>query len=61
MIQKSGNRFSEKIMLKQESKARWRFNLKSSRFRAAGFKIAAPRLGATKNPAGAGCHADGCV
>jgi hypothetical protein len=27
MIRKSGYRFSEKIMLKQESGARWRFNL----------------------------------
>jgi len=27
MIRKSGCRFSEKIMLKQEAKAKWRFNL----------------------------------
>jgi hypothetical protein len=29
MIRKSGYRFSEKIMLKQEAKEKWRFNLKS--------------------------------
>src|SRR5437763_14144814 len=34
MIQKSGYRFSEKVMLKQEAKAKWRFNLKSFRFSA---------------------------
>ncbi|WP_210200103.1 hypothetical protein, partial [Bradyrhizobium sp. ARR65] len=33
MIRKSVKRFSEKIMLKQESKARWRFDLIPSRFR----------------------------
>jgi hypothetical protein len=33
MIRKSVKRFSEKIMLKQEAKARWRFNWISSRFR----------------------------
>jgi hypothetical protein len=27
MIPKSGYRFSEKIMLKQQAKAKWRFNL----------------------------------
>jgi len=27
MIRKSGYRFSEKIMLHQRSRARWRFNL----------------------------------
>jgi nicotinate-nucleotide--dimethylbenzimidazole phosphoribosyltransferase len=32
MIRKSARRFSEKIMLKQEAKAKWRFNLKSFRF-----------------------------
>jgi hypothetical protein len=32
MIRKSGNRFFEKIMTNQEVKARWRFDLKSSRF-----------------------------
>jgi hypothetical protein len=32
MIPKSGSRFSEKIMLKQQAKAKWRFNLKSFRF-----------------------------
>jgi hypothetical protein len=32
MIPKSGYRFSEKIMLKQHAKAKWRFNLKSFRF-----------------------------
>jgi len=35
MIPKSGNRFSEKIMLKQQPKAKWRFNLKPFRFKAA--------------------------
>jgi hypothetical protein len=35
MIRKSGYRFSEKVMLKQEAKAKWRFNLKSFRFSAA--------------------------
>jgi hypothetical protein len=35
MIRKSGYRFSEKIMLKQEAKAKWQFNLKSFRFGAA--------------------------
>jgi hypothetical protein len=34
MIRKSGYRFSEKIMLKQEAKAKWRFNLNSVRFSA---------------------------
>ena len=34
MIPKSGYRFSEKIMLRQESKARWRFEEGSSRFKA---------------------------
>jgi hypothetical protein len=33
MIRKSGHRFSEKIMLNQESGARWRFNLIPSRSR----------------------------
>jgi len=32
MIPKSGYRFSEKIMLKQQTKAKWRFNLISFRF-----------------------------
>jgi hypothetical protein len=32
MIPKSVQRFSEKIMLKQEAKAGWRFKEKSSRF-----------------------------
>jgi hypothetical protein len=32
MIPKSGYRFSEKIMLKQDTKAKWRFNLVSFRF-----------------------------
>jgi hypothetical protein len=32
MIRKSGHRFSEKIMLKQAAKARWRFNQIPSRF-----------------------------
>jgi hypothetical protein len=32
MIRKSGYRFSEKIMLKQKDRARWRFNEKPSRF-----------------------------
>jgi hypothetical protein len=27
MIPKSGNRFSEEIMLKQQAGAKWRFNL----------------------------------
>jgi hypothetical protein len=31
MIRKSGYRFSEKIMLKQKDRARWRFNEKPSR------------------------------
>jgi hypothetical protein len=34
MIPKSGNRFSEKIMLKQQAKAKSRINLKSFRFSA---------------------------
>src|SRR5437763_17193554 len=34
MIRKSRYRFSEKVMLKQEAKAKWRFNLKSFRFSA---------------------------
>src|SRR5437763_16932483 len=34
MIPKSGNRFSEKIMLDQIAKAGWRFEEKSSRFRS---------------------------
>jgi hypothetical protein len=33
MIRKSVQRFSEKIMLNQRSKARWRFDLIPSRFR----------------------------
>jgi hypothetical protein len=32
MIPKSGCRFSEKIMFKQQAKAKYRFNLKSFRF-----------------------------
>src|SRR5690242_4202986 len=32
MIQKSGRRFSEKIMLKQPAKAKYQVNLKSFRF-----------------------------
>jgi hypothetical protein len=32
MIPKSGCRFSEKIMLKQEAKAKYRIDLKSFRF-----------------------------
>jgi hypothetical protein len=32
MIPKSGYWFSEKIMLKQQAKAKWRFNPKSFRF-----------------------------
>jgi hypothetical protein len=32
MIPKSGYRFSEKIMLKQQAKAKWRFNLIPFRF-----------------------------
>jgi len=32
MIRKSGYRFSEKIMLKQQAKAKNRINLKSFRF-----------------------------
>src|ERR1700746_2786719 len=35
MIPKSGYRFSEKIMLKQQAKAKWRFNLMPFRFSAA--------------------------
>jgi len=34
MIPKSGYRFSEKIMLKEQAKAKWRFNLKPFRFMA---------------------------
>jgi hypothetical protein len=34
MIRKSVQRFSEKIMLNQKPKARWRFNPMSSRFSA---------------------------
>jgi hypothetical protein len=34
MIRKSVQRFSEKIMLNQRAKARWRFDLKPSRFSA---------------------------
>src|SRR5687768_5543513 len=36
MIRKSGHRFSEKIMLKQGAKARWRFNQIPSRFSGPG-------------------------
>jgi hypothetical protein len=32
MIRKSVQRFSEKIMLNQTAKVRWRFDLKPSRF-----------------------------
>jgi hypothetical protein len=32
MIPKSGRRFSEKILLKQQAKAKYRINLKSIRF-----------------------------
>jgi hypothetical protein len=32
MIPKSGNRFSDKIMLKQKAKAKSRFDIKSFRF-----------------------------
>jgi hypothetical protein len=32
MIPKSGNRFSEKIMLKQKAKAKWRLDFKPIRF-----------------------------
>jgi hypothetical protein len=35
MIRTSVQRFSEKIMLEQEAKARWRFNQIPSRFSAA--------------------------
>jgi len=35
MIRKSGYRFSEKVMLKQEAKAKWRFNSKTFRFSTA--------------------------
>src|SRR6266851_9155360 len=41
MIRKSGYRFSEKIMLKREARARWRFNLipsRSSRGFSRGFR-----------------------
>jgi hypothetical protein len=38
MIRKSGYRFSEKIMLKQEAKAKWGFDLKSFRFSHGGQK-----------------------
>jgi hypothetical protein len=34
MIPKSGCRFSEKIMLKQQAKAKYQINLKSFRFSA---------------------------
>jgi hypothetical protein len=34
MMPKSGYRFSEKIMLKQQAEAKCRFNLKSFRFSA---------------------------
>jgi hypothetical protein len=37
MIPKSGYRFSGKIMLKQQVKAKGRLNLKPFRFRLAGF------------------------
>jgi hypothetical protein len=36
MIPKSGYRFLEKIMLKQEAKAKWRFNIISFRFSRTG-------------------------
>jgi hypothetical protein len=35
MTPKSVQRFSEKVMLKQEAKAKWRFNSKSFRFSTA--------------------------
>jgi hypothetical protein len=37
MIRKSGHRFSEKIMLKQQAKAKYRINLKSFRFSRRGW------------------------
>jgi DNA-binding winged helix-turn-helix (wHTH) protein len=37
MIPKRGYRFSEKIMLNQQAKAKGRFNLKPFRFSLAGF------------------------
>ena len=40
MIPKSGYRFSEKIMLKQQAKSEWRFNLISHRFSARGWRPA---------------------
>jgi hypothetical protein len=39
MIRKSGHRLSEKIMLKQEAKAGWRFNQIASRFSAVNLKF----------------------
>jgi hypothetical protein len=45
MIPKSGYRFSEKIMLKQHAKAKWRLNLISFRFRA--FWVPCRQLGAS--------------
>jgi hypothetical protein len=36
MIPKSGYRFSEKITLGQQTKAKWQFNSKPFRFRASG-------------------------
>src|SRR6516225_4147111 len=44
MIRKSGNRFSEKIMLHQKDRAPNRFNLKPSRFKA--LKLVATRSAA---------------
>jgi hypothetical protein len=41
MIPKSGHRFSEKIMLKQQAKAKCRINLKSFRFKADNYTTSA--------------------
>jgi hypothetical protein len=50
MMPKSGHRFSEKIMLKQQAKATHRFNLKS-------FRFSAPASGVTSGTKGcSGCR-----
>jgi hypothetical protein len=49
MIPKSGYRFSEKIMLKQQAKAKGRFTLRSFRFSSASGLLVINRSGRTAN------------
>src|SRR5262249_7242180 len=48
MIRKSVQRFSEKIMLNQRAKARWRFNQIPSRFSPRRMRGISPRVQARK-------------